>query len=126
MQRDDVVFRDLDNVEPTIKLYNDMLENKLNNKIVQERYYMHIPLPVRYVKSKKEKGTLVCVDYDVVYDMFYFGNKASSITSAQELSTFRGTFLNLESLSGVNLMTSTGKSSMASYNVLSQQVEANR
>ena len=89
MQRDDVVFRDLDNAEPLLKQYNDLLETKLNQKIQQEKYYMNIPLPTKYIRSKKEKGALVCVDYDTIYDMFYFGTKASTITSAQNLSTFR-------------------------------------
>lgn len=126
MQRDDVVFRDLDNAEPLLKQYNDLLETKLNQKIQQEKYYMDIPLPTKYIRSKKEKGAFVCVDYDTVYDMFYFGRKANTITSAEDLSTFRGTFLNLSTLSGVNLTTSTGKSTMSSYNILSQQTEANR
>jgi hypothetical protein len=120
MQRDDVVFRDLGTIEPQIKQYNDALENKLNQKIIQEKYYMHIPLPVTYKREAKTKALNICQDYDKYYEMFYFGQKAANITSAQELSTFRGTFLNLQSLSGVNISTPSVATKTTSNNLKSK------
>ncbi len=145
------------NIQGVLTNFNTLLEDAVDKKIEKERYDMDIVLPVSY-KSEFQLG--VDIDYpwwypkkretkmmpfSVQYDTFYFGKRANFITSAQELSMYRGTFRNLETLSGVqypalpysspdqnpvksahdvtNLIL---KSIGASYDVFSTQVEANR
>lgn len=80
---------------------NDFMENKLNEKIEQEKYYMTIPIPVSELNLEGDikipptfRATgfpfpkCIRTRYDY-YQNYYFGKNANLITSAQDTSAYR-------------------------------------
>jgi hypothetical protein len=105
VQKDNRIVGDLDNnVQPLLIQINDVLENGLNTKIQQEKYYMTTPIPVSELdfegKKKgliKKKCTWKTYNY---YENYFFGRNANIITSAEQTSIYKGTYQNLTSTSG--------------------------
>lgn len=98
----------------------------MNDKIEEEKYYLTVPVPVDYLKvqgdQKKEKCIRPTYSY---YHNYYFGMDANYLRNAGDTSIYEGTYQNLTTLSGqqvVNPLQSIG----GSYKVFSTQVEANR
>jgi hypothetical protein len=129
-QKDNRLLGDSDNnVQPLLIQMNDFLENKLNDKVEQEKYYMTIPIPVSELDFEGEvKASLIpkCMrtKYNY-YENYYFGKNANLVTSAEDTSIYRGTYQNLNSISSQNI-SNIGQSIGGSYNIFSTQVEANR
>jgi hypothetical protein len=124
--KDDVIFRDVSGtLTPTIKDFNDQLETVLNSKIDQERYSLHIPIPLRYRHIKTSCWLIDCGDEIDDYEFFFFGRRATGIQSFQDLSIYRWTHQNLTTIPSTPYTNNT-KSVWWTYNIFSQQVEANR
>lgn len=125
--KDDIMFRDIgNNITPTIKDFNDRLENVLNDKIEQEKYHLYIPMPLRYIEEDKLLDIPnLCRDQSKTYDYHFFGRKATSINSLMDTHIYRWTFQNLSSLGNLPL-SATGISVWGTYNIFSHQTESNR
>lgn len=123
--------------------YNKRLQDVVLEQVQQNDYAVRTPLLVFYREDKNQivndDDNLSCwKDWyylDGEYENFYFGKNAWDITGAQDLSIFKGRYLNLPSLAALSGYdwTSGGtydylktKSVGGSYNVLNQQIEANR
>lgn len=127
-------------ISPVIISFNDAMEQALDKKIEDNRWYMSIPVILEYNNKDREtkKKKILGIPkrwcektVDDVYKNYYFGTYAADITSAQQFNAYRWTFRNLDSFSGVNILNSWynsywGKSLGASNNVFATQVEANR
>ncbi len=135
---------------PLFVQYNKILEDIVNDKIEKEKYYMTIPIPVSYHKIKYEiwKQKILWVNKkrcrksaDDYYENYYFWKKASNINSAQDLSIYRWTFLNLTDMNDVlnfnsvdyyknfsksNFIDVSKSSVWKSNYVFNTQIEANR
>jgi hypothetical protein len=56
IQKDSRIVGDIDNnIQPVLIQINDFLENELNKKIEEEKYYMTIPMPVSMLEYKGKK-----------------------------------------------------------------------
>jgi hypothetical protein len=56
IQKDSRIVGDIDNnIQPVFIQINDFLENELNKKIEEEKYYMTIPMPVSMLEYKGQK-----------------------------------------------------------------------
>ncbi|MEI6774297.1 MAG: hypothetical protein WCL18_05955 [bacterium] len=56
VQKDNRIVGDVDNnVQPLLIQINDVLENGLNSKIQQEKYYMTIPIPISQLDFEGKK-----------------------------------------------------------------------
>jgi len=125
--KDDIMFRDIaTDITPTIKDFNDTLEETLNNQITQEQYAMRIPIPLTYQYKKRTCGVLECGDEIDNYEFFFFGKKALHINSLAETSIYRGTYQNLNTTDGLALTTDVRQSVGWTFDIFSQQTEANR
>ncbi len=141
---------------PLLMQYNLLLERVVNQKVEQEQYALDIPLPLFYKTVKYEQKSdkiwicpacypkLRCEKTeDDLYNVYYHGKKADTITWAWDLSLYRWTYVNTtwtQSMSDFPfatyrknefwhtnnafdpLLSSVG----ATYGVFSTQVEANR
>jgi|GEM_PF-4547652 len=85
------MFRDVSGeLTPTIKDFNDQLEDTLNGKIEQEKYHLYIPVPMRYVEEKKSSQVLaVCELQSETYDFYLFGQKSSTLSSLMDAHIYR-------------------------------------
>ena len=63
---------------------------------------MKIPLPITY--ENVDYYNLIFTKYSY-YQNYYFGKVASSISDLNDLSIYRGTFQNLDSLTGQTVTT---------------------
>ncbi|MDR2416444.1 MAG: hypothetical protein LBD75_07825 [Candidatus Peribacteria bacterium] len=151
----DIVNGGNESVQGALLSFNTALEKAVDKKIEEEKYDMDIVLPVSYATTQAEKvggckrvlGIKICKNktnkyLESKYEVFYFGKSANLISSAQELSIYRGSYRNLSTLSGINYTTLqsgsnpakdtqdkttlSNKSIGASYDIFSTQVEANR
>jgi hypothetical protein len=126
--RDDILFADYSDLQPILVQFNTLLEQTLNQKFDSEWYALHIPLPLSYRKEEKKfvPGS-ACQSHRDEYEAYAFGRKAASIDTANELTIFQGTFQNLTNLSGEQVQSGYNNYSVGkSYNIFSQQTEANR
>ena len=130
VQKDNRIVGDSNNnVQPLLIQINDYLENGVNDKIQQEKYYMTTPIPVSELDFEGKKKGLIqkkCTrkTYNY-YENYFFGTNANSITSAEQTNIYKGTFQNLTSISGQTI-SNTGQSIGGSYKLFSTQIEANR
>jgi len=86
------------NVQPLLIQINDYLENGLNTKIEQEKYYLTVPVPVSYLDFKGQRKPtigvplpkLICVrsKYDY-YRNYYFGMDVDSLKTATDTNIYR-------------------------------------
>jgi len=134
VQRDNWILGDSNNwVSPLLIQLNNFLESWLNQKIENEKYYMTIPVVMNYKIEERKINpgnplipTLPsCESSFTYYRNYYFGKYIWDVSSLQNLSLFQWTFQNLQSLSWTKSI-STTKSIWSSYNVSSQQVQADR
>ena len=125
--KDDIMFRDIaEGITPTIKDFNDTLEETLNNKITQEQYAMRIPIPITYQYKRTTCWLVQCGDEIDNYDFFFFGERSLNIDSLADTHIYRGTYQNIESIDWLTLNTNIAQSVGWTFNILSQQTEANR
>ncbi len=130
IQKDNRIVGDLDNnIQPLLIQINDALESGLNTKIQQEKYYVTVPITVSELDFEgQEKWTLQkkCTwkTYNY-YENYFFGKNANRITSAEDTNIYKGTFQNLNTISGQNI-TKPLQSIGGSYTIFSTQIEANR
>ena len=94
VQRDNWIVGDL----PLAIQLNNALESGLNQKIVNEKYAMKYPMFIQYEVVDFQ---LLIDKTQGIYQNFYFGKTGSSITDLNDLSIYRGTYQNLNTLSGV-------------------------
>lgn len=122
-------------MSPLMVSFNDEMEKALDKKIDEDKLYMTFPVITDYKhqnwQNKKKIKRFCDPIVDDHYKNYYFGNYAAVINSAQEFSTYRGTFRNLDSFSGVAILdtgynSSNTKSLWSSNNLFSTQVDANR
>jgi len=69
------MFRDAENqtLSPTLQDFNKILEDRLNNKVDQEKYFMYIPIPLTYMeKTKSSELQAICSNESKTYDMYLF------------------------------------------------------
>src|SRR3990167_3810878 len=104
--KDDVLFRDIpvpagaQQLAPTLQSFNTLLEDTLNATIEQEKYYLRVPLPVKYITSDKLLDIPnLCRDQSQTYDYYLFGKSASAITGIADTTIYRGTYQNLSTIS---------------------------
>ena len=144
---------------PLLVELNKKLENKVIDIVQQEKYALRIPIPVdgviekhTYVKlrsgnfsaSQTEINDFISTFVNIVwgtnnfpnkyykagiYEAFYYGKNASTITGIDQTSIFLGTpnplnnnLSNLWSIANID----SNRSIWSSYGILSQLVEANR
>lgn len=126
--KDDVMFRDApkQKLSPTLQDFNQQLENRLNDQIEQEKYHLYIPIPLRYIEEDKSSQVLaICELQSKTYDMYLFGKKASTINSIMDTTIYKWTYQNLNTINNISVPY-TGQSVWGSFNIFSQQVQANR
>lgn len=125
---------------------NNYLEEEVNAKVEKEQYYMHVPLPLEYLEYEREKKKILLVKkvtrrnkYNA-YKNYFFWQDAAYIEKMQDTTIERWTFRNLDNLDGVSFQSIQKspnpatdldidlqtKSIGASYDIFSQQVQANR
>lgn len=108
--------------QPLLIQMNNGLESGLNQKIATEKYAMKIPISIAFENVTYE--SLIHTIY-THYQNFYFGQNANTVTNLNDISIYRGTFQNLNSLTGTTV-TTPEQSVWWSYHIFSQQIEANR
>lgn len=124
-KRDDILFGDLSNLTPMIKDFNDLLEKLVNEKVEDNKYYMHVPLALSYKREYKEKALNICQSMEDYHENHYFWKKAQSVNSIEDLSIYKWTRWNLSNLD--NQTVPYAQASVGStYNVFNQQTESNR
>lgn len=108
--------------QPILIQLNNALESGLNQEIASKKYAMKYPMPLTF--ENVDYYNLIYTRYSY-YQNFYFGVTGNTITDANNLSIYRGTYQNLDTLTGATISTPQ-KSVWWSYHVFSQQIEANR
>jgi hypothetical protein len=139
--KDSLALWDADKwISPIIVSFNDTMEKALDKKIADNKRYMTFPVITDYNHQNWEMRTKTILfipkrwcerTVNDTYRNFYFGDYAKSIDTAQEFSAYRGTFRNLDTLSGVAIenpkySSYNGKALGASNNLFATQVEANK
>jgi hypothetical protein len=117
---DDRVINNLNAARSPIMIdFNTIMEDALDQKIRDEQYAMMVPLLVRYEEHESNIDTslvkLRCGPIDIptwrdndrwgtlnhMYENFYWGTNAEHITSTEQLSIYRGHYLNLTGTLGL-------------------------
>lgn len=129
-----------------LKSLNDKLESYVDQKVNTERYAMKNTVPIYYQQSKDKKRRIFLKKYYIpefkdIYQFFYFGRNAQTISNALDFSLFRGTFRNLTGFVNYSQIIGdtynpakskedktdlTKKGLWSSYDLFSTQVESNR
>ena len=88
---------------------------------------MTIPVSIGKLEYEGEKPILRKCRRNTYnyYENYLFGKNINTITSAEDTNIYKGTFQNLNNISGQNINNAT-QSIGGSYNIFSTQVEANR
>ncbi len=124
---------------------NNYLEKEVNDKVEKEQYFMYVPLPLEYLDYERELFKILWTKITTwkkynAYKNYFFWKKAKDIDTIQDASIYRWTYRNLKSLDGVNIASIqksqnpatdvnidlSKKSIGGSYDIFSQQIEANR
>ena len=136
-------------LEPFLIMVNNALEDIVDKKVEEEKYRMEEVLPLTYLKYKwVEKEQLFkkkCYrDEYEAYENFYFWDNAKNIESAEQTTTYRWTYRDWQAIQAVDWITiqhvqswdvpSTDINTIDlnkkwigwSYDIFSQQVDANR
>ena len=130
-----------------LRTVNEALEKFVDEKVEKEKYAMKTVVPIYYLQHKDEAKhfwkTYYVPVYKDTYNFFYFGKNAELIEDPVDFSIYRWTYRNLESLDWVKYSDIiedennpaksyrdqtdiTKKWLWASYDVFSNQIEANR
>jgi len=126
MKQDDIFFRDINTeIMPTIQNFNQILEETLNHKIEQEKYYMYIPLITSYTENSYIDRNEQCFPIQNTYTPYFFWQTTDNIQSIQDLHIYRWTHQNLTWIQDISIPI-TWQSIWATYNIFSQQIQANR
>lgn len=89
--------------------YNTVLQDRVVQELQENKYAMHIPLLVSYRNMRNqvvnEQNNLNCRKdryyLDGEYENFYYGKNARDVQSVQDLSWYRGNFVNYDSRNDV-------------------------
>ena len=141
IQMKDTLYLWNESMEWLLQSWNDALESMIDNKIDKEKYSMDIVIPVQF-EEIEGKRIVACHDLLTRYENYYFWKDARYIDDAKELSIYRWTYRNLDSLKWLTYNTLLSwknpvksssdktnvklKSIWASYDIFSTQVEWNR
>ncbi len=141
-------------LDPLILTFNNVLEDIVNDKIEEEKYWMNEVIPLSYLKytwDKKKnwwtrilaprKYTCSWKDYDA-FKNYFFGTEAKNIRSMKETSTYRWSFRNYNDIAGLTVddiqssdypasdiadeIDLNKKSVWGSYDIFATQTDANR
>ena len=124
-----------DNLSITyLNTINKFLEQKIDEKIDNEQYYMYYPLMISYYKDYNInwffdwRSTVDAICNKKKYETFFFGKAWKNISSLQDIHIFRWTYWNYTWL---NILTKLKgrwkKSSLSNMNWLfNTQIQANR
>ncbi len=145
-QKDETVLRMDWWIDPLIILFNEALENIVDEKIEKEKYWLNDVIPVTYLKydwfEKFSNINPTCTwkEYSA-YENYFFGISAKNIDEMQQTSSYRWTFRNLNNISwltisdiqswtipslDLNTVDLNKKSIWWSYDIFATQVDANR
>ena len=141
---DEVLLRRDSYLEPFLIMVNNALEEAVDTKVEQEKYWLNEVIPLTYLNYLWLSKWNKCVwwRYDA-YENYFFWKNAKYIESMEETTTFRWTFRTWQVLWAIDWMTiqdiqnglvpSTDlnidlnkKSIWWSYEIFAQQVDANR
>ena len=130
-------------VEPFLIMLNNALEEAVDTKVEQEKYWLNEVIPLTYLKYEWEsRRNWKCVRniYDA-YENYFFWRKARFIQSMEDTTTYRWTFRNYSAIDGLTIQNiqnsenpSTDISSLDlnkksiwwSYEIFATQIDANR
>lgn len=129
-------------IDPVMIIFNQALENIVNEKIEKEKYWLNEVIPLTYLKYEwYEKWTKCTWKVYDAFENYFFGLNAEYITNMQQISTYRWTFWNFDNIVGLtnsgmqnnqlkswflNTIDINKKSVWASYDIFATQVDANR
>lgn len=149
-EKDETLLRLNGWVEPLMISFNNALEDILNDKIEQEKYWMNEVIPLTYLKydgdkkfdiKKPWKFKYVWKDYSA-FENYFFGIDAKNLNNMQDTSTYRGTYRNFDDIHGLTIddiqssdypssdiddeIDLNKKTVWWSYDIFATQVDANR
>jgi hypothetical protein len=86
--------------------FNNALEDILNDKIEQEKYWMNEVIPLTYLKYDGDKKFDVWKPWKFKYvwknysafENYFFGIKAKNLNNMQDTSAYRGTYRNFDDI----------------------------
>ena len=140
---DETLLRTEWKLEPFLIMINNALEEAVDKKVEQEKYWLKEVIPLTYLRYEwRQRFAKKCVweIYDA-YENYYFGQKAQNIQSMEETSTYRWTYRNYIWIDGVTIqdiqnsenpatdvpdLDLNKKSVWWSYEIFASQVDANR
>lgn len=142
IQLKDTLYLWNESVKWLIQNFNDLLEDMVDEKINQEKYSMDIVIPISYRKVTWKRIWFKCYSLVEDYENFYFGQNVRNVTNVKDLSIYRWTYRNLNSIEWLtydDILTWNNaiksqyektnprlKSIWASFDIFSSQVEWNR
>ena len=142
IQLKDTLYGWNDNLVWIIQNFNNLLERFVDKKIEEEKYSMDMVIPIEYKEVKWKRAYVRCYPFVTRYENYYFGRNARYVDNVDDLSIYRWTYRNLTSIDWLqykDLLTwwnpakskeddtdITLKSVGASYDIFSNQADANR
>ncbi|HKL44560.1 MAG TPA: hypothetical protein VJ892_04785, partial [Candidatus Absconditabacterales bacterium] len=146
-QKDETLLRLDGGLDPLIISFNEALEDIVNEKIEEEKYWLNEVIPLSYLKYDGfEKfpninSTCTWKEYEA-YENYFFGMNADRINSMEQTSTYKGTYRNYEEIDNLtvediqnsehpstdisDIISLNNKSIGGSYDIFATQVDANR
>ncbi len=149
-QKDETLLRMEWWYEPLITNFNQVLEDIVNEKIEEEKYWLNEVIPLTYLQYdwgkkinivKPWKYKWVREKYEA-FDNYFFWIKAKNIESIEQTSSYRGTFRNYDDIDNLTIediqeseypssdiddqIDLNKKSIWWSYDIFATQVDANR
>lgn len=140
---DEIALRTNGDVEPFIIMLNNALEEAVDIKVEEEKYWLDEVIPLTYLKyewESKWNGKCVWNIYDA-YENYYFWENAQYLKSMEETSTYRWTYRNYNAIDWLTIqhiqssknpstditeLDLNKKSIWWSYEIFATQVDANR
>lgn len=140
---DETLLRKEWQLEPFLIMVNNALEEAVDKKVEQEKYWLKEVIPLTYLEFKWKKRFLWKCVWEVysAYENYFFGQKAVNIQSMEETSTYRWTYRNYVWIDGLTIqdiqesenpatdipdLDLNKKSVWWSYEIFATQVDANR
>lgn len=136
-------------LEPFLIMVNNALEEIVDKKVEEEKYWLDEVLPLTYLKYNWVEKTQLfkkkCYrDEYEAYENFYFWENAKNLENAEQTTTYRWTYRERQAIQAIDWITIQNVQSWAvpstdvstidlnkkwigwSYDIFAQQVDANR